>query len=162
MAVTKTHHRHSNHLIMKGYADGDKEKNIRNLHITMHPSQQEIHSEIGHQYRQGSQQQIGMKSTGTTEPRQAIAMESHRIEHERDERPNLLRVPSPIASPRDIRPHGSQKDAGAQKEQGGIEQDTTEQLQSSSLDGQTQPQQGIQPDESQERIGNHNERNMYA
>ena len=126
----------------------------------MHPTQEVIHAEIGHQYSQEGQEHVKMEELGTTEIVQTVCMEWKRIDHERDKCPDFFRIPSPITSPRNICPNGTDENTNSQEEHRRIEQQPTEQHQPFGFTTNKQSQPTIQLRESQESITHHNARHM--
>lgn len=93
---------------------------------------------------------------------QRIGMEGSRINKQGDECPDFFRIPSPVASPGNIGPDGSDKDTDCQEKDGRIEQDATDDGQAYNLrfavrTGMVEQEGGhsVEHDESQQGIGNH-------
>lgn len=53
-------------------------------------------------------------------------MQRQTVDEQRDEGPRLLGIPTPVAAPRDVGPHGTKEDAGGQEEDGVAQQTATE------------------------------------
>ena len=89
----------------------------------MHSAEEIVHAEIGHQDGEESQYHVEMVVAGTAQPRDALLMNGYGIDHESDERPGLLGIPTPVGAPRHIGPDGTDEDAEAHAGEGGIEEE---------------------------------------
>ena len=100
-------------------------------------------------------------------------MEQGCIDEHGNECPHFFRVPTPVSSPRDVCPYCADKDADSEAEDGRIEQNMTDDLQSSDgvvNRGVAIPYfiyymeydccQAIEHDECKETIGNHDDGDM--
>ena len=87
-----------------------------------------VYAEIGHDDAEKRQHHIEMIDLRTTEYRECVCMQNYGIYHEGDERPRLLRVPTPISSPTDVCPYSADEDAKTHGDDGWIEHQTTQQL----------------------------------
>lgn len=92
-------------------------------------AQQEIDPEIGDQHREERRDAEPMEEQRPAEPRQGSGMQGQRINQQRNERPHLLGIPAPIASPRHIGPDGADEDTGGEAEDGRIEHQPADGLQ---------------------------------
>ena len=89
-----------------------------------------------------------------------LRMKRQAIDHEGYERPHFFRVPGPIASPRFIGPHRSDKDACTQEENSRIEQVTAQPHQTLSSLWKGKCHDSVQANERQEQIRHYDERNV--
>ena len=95
----------------------------------MHSAEEIVDAEIGHYEREESQRHEEMERRRAAQLSHRARMQRYGVYHERDERPHLLRVPSPILAPRDVSPNGSDEDADAERGKCGIEEHERELLQ---------------------------------
>lgn len=86
----------------------------------MHASQQEVDAEIGHQDGEESEDHEEMEDSRTSEKWQRLCMHGKAIDEQGNQGPDLLRIPSPVASPAHIGPDGTDEDAGCHAEEGGV------------------------------------------
>ena len=91
------------------------------LSIAVHTAQQEIDTEVGHQYCQEGHGHIEMEPARTVKPGYGLGVQGNAVDEHRDECPYLFRVPSPVAAPRLVGPDGTDEDAGCETEDGGVE-----------------------------------------
>ena len=80
----------------------------------MHAAKEEVDSEVGDDDGEESKDEI--KMTPFTIYRFTIYMQRDGIDHQGNECPHFLRVPSPIAAPTLIGPDGAKDDACCKKE----------------------------------------------
>ena len=95
----------------------------------MHARQEIVHAEVGHGKAEECQCHVYVVGCGATQQGQALSVERHGIEHERYERPRLLRVPAPVGSPAHVCPDGAYEYAYAQGGNGGMEEQKAQNLQ---------------------------------
>ena len=95
----------------------------------MHSAEEIVDAEIGHYERHESQRHEEMERRRAAKLSHRTRMQRYGVYHERDERPHLLRIPSPILAPRDVCPNGSDEDADAERGKCGIEKHERELLQ---------------------------------
>ena len=77
----------------------------------MHSAEQEIHAEIGEQHGDECEEQEYMEYYRLSQERDVAAMDCNSVDEQGYESPCLLRVPRPVCSPGDIRPHSTHEDA---------------------------------------------------
>ena len=92
----------------------------------MHAAEEVVHTEIGHEDGKESKYHVGVVDHGATEDRQRLSVDDDGIDHEGDERPCFLWVPTPLVSPRHIGPNGSDEDAETHRGKGRIEENARE------------------------------------
>ena len=88
----------------------------------MHATQKIINTKIGHQKTAKGQYRVNPVVAGRTEPGKALSVERQAVDNQRYECPTLLWIPTPICSPRNIRPNSSQKDSCGKQENSGFQQ----------------------------------------
>ena len=93
----------------------------------MHAAEEIVYAEIGHQDGEESQYHVEMEVAGITQPWDALLMDGHGIDHERDECPGLFGVPAPVCAPRHVGPDGTDEDAETHAGEGGIEEELAHQ-----------------------------------
>ena len=79
--------------------------------VGVHSCKEVVYSEVCHDDAKESQGDIDVVGERLAEDRQALRVNYHGIYHEGDECPCLLAVPTPVGSPADICPDGSDEDA---------------------------------------------------
>ena len=94
----------------------------------MKPSKQEIHPEICNEDAHEGKNAEDMKVLRFAEPFQRSLMDAERIDEHGDQCPYLLRIPSPVSSPRNVCPYRTDEDSGSQQEKGRIEHDVADGL----------------------------------
>jgi len=88
----------------------------------MHAAEEIVDAEIGHDERKESQNHEEVVVGGLSQPRKRAVVKRYGIDHQRDERPCLFRVPAPIGAPRDVGPDGSREDTKAETGDGWIQE----------------------------------------
>ena len=84
--------------------------------VTVHSCQQIVTSEVCHKYCEEGKSEVYLLVLFGAKPRQGGRVQRVHIYDERDERPCLLRVPTPVCSPCRFCPYSTEDDAcGKQK-----------------------------------------------
>ena len=95
-------------------------------------------------------------------------MEGEGVDQHRDEGPDFLGIPAPIAPPGDVGPDGADENAGREEEHGGMQQQAIEHGELFDAGGiglsPRQPQRiaTVETSEGKQRIGEHHNRDMQA
>lgn len=87
-----------------------------------------VGSEIGEEDGEDGRQQVDVEHTRFAEEGEAAAapVEGQGVDKPHHQGARLLGVPAPVTSPCPVGPHGTDKDAGAQQEYGGGEDEAVE------------------------------------
>lgn len=93
------------------------------LCVGMHAAKKIVDAEICHENGDESSDMIYMRSTRISQSGDKSRVERDDIDEERDESPDLFRVPPPIASPRLASPHSTDEDAEGEERDGDIEKE---------------------------------------
>ena len=135
----------------------------------MHAAKDIVDTEVGHEDGEECQEHEHVERHGTSENGQRLGMQGGCIHHERDKRPYLLGVPSPVFAPRDVCPDGSDEDADAECGGSRIEEKERKTLQGGHLTGGVAVYQlhgqgcyGIDERQGQEREAHHDDADVYA
>ena len=94
----------------------------------MKPSKQEIHAEICNEDAQEGEDAEDMEMLRIAEQFQRSLMDAERIDEHGNQCPYLLRIPSPVSSPRNVCPDCADEDSSSQQEQSRIEHDVADSL----------------------------------
>ena len=87
----------------------------------MHARQEVVHTEIGHQYAEEGDKHIDMYMQRLMHPPDVVVKRSCIDEHG-DESPCFLGIPTPVFSPTDICPDGTDEDSYCYQRYGRVEQ----------------------------------------
>lgn len=98
------------------HRDGQRRAENECPRIAVHATEKIIHPEVSHQHCPERPQTVSVKKQRITKPDNAPSMQRQGIQHQRNERPHLFRIPTPVTAPRRIRPYGSDKNTGDQQE----------------------------------------------
>ena len=104
-----------------------KTKNILSsdgLCIRVHAREEIVHAEVRHGNAHECQGDVDVIHQRLAENRQTLRMHHHGINHEGDERPSLLAVPTPVSTPTHIRPDGTDEDSESHRGEGRVEEET--------------------------------------
>ena len=82
----------------------------------MHPSQQEINSEIGEEYADKGEDAVCVEETRPVKPFEAPRVQGKCVNEQGNQRPGLLGVPRPIIAPGYVRPDCPDKGAEGKQE----------------------------------------------
>ena len=88
----------------------------------MHAAKDKVHTKIGEEHTQEGEKHEEMEKFWSPERRKQSRMQGKGIDEQRDQCPHFLRIPSPIATPRDIGPDSSDEYSRCEKKNGRMEQ----------------------------------------
>ena len=86
----------------------------------MHAREEIVHTEVGHGDTQEGKGDVNVIYQRLAEDRQTLCMYHHGINHEGDERPGLLAIPTPVITPAHVSPDGSDEDAESHRGEGRV------------------------------------------
>jgi len=86
----------------------------------MHAAQEIVYAEIGHYYAKKREGDVHMINQRLTENGKRLRMYYHSINHESDECPGLLAVPTPVSAPTHVCPNGPDEYAYAHGGEGRV------------------------------------------
>lgn len=92
---------------------------------------------------------------GTAEEGQALRVEHHGVEHQRDERPRLFRVPAPVGSPTYVCPYCPDENADGEADDGRMEEQEAQHLQLPGMAAQAERHDGADKGEREQGVTYH-------
>ena len=87
-------------------------------------------------------------------------MDHRSVNEHGDERPSLFRIPSPVASPGEVRPHGTDEDAGREAEDRRVQEKLREVHQRLAPTRNAESQDAVDHHHCKERVREHDHRDM--
>ena len=95
----------------------------------MHATKQVIDAEIGHEQGEEREEEVEVIGHRATKAGPSMGVNDDGVNHERDQGPRLLRIPTPVGAPRDVGPDGADEDADTERGKGWVKEEEGEQAQ---------------------------------